>query len=56
MTYRELAAMILDMPEEILNLEATVFDVDCDEFRKVINLETVENNVLINEDHPVIIF
>lgn len=54
MTYRELAKLIINLPSDCLDLPVVVFDIDCDEFRKVLEFDTVENQVLANKDHPVL--
>lgn len=57
MTYREIAEIIIKLPDEHLDLDATVFDVDRDEFRSIFSLTSVENQVLDGgENHPVFSF
>lgn len=57
MTYREIAEIIIKLPDEHLDLDATVFDIDRDEFRSIFSLTSVENQVLDGgENHPVFSF
>ena len=55
MTYRELAKMILDLPQEKLDAKVVVYDVDRDKFNPIFKLDAVETEVL-EPGHPVLMF
>ena len=56
MTYRELAAFLVTLSEEQLNMDVTVYDTQQDEYFMSEGIRVVADTDVLDDNHPVITF